>query len=318
MQFTNSLSEGFRIARRHKRLIVILWLVPLVPALVLGAIAASNLVPNLGQSLFADRALDGDWFIVWMEFRSSPIDELQPILGRGVVVMALLTLMLQIVLSAGIVGALLEREERHPFITGISRNLFRFARTAILSAVMTAISAALCIALARRGFFKLAEAQGDGRFDIVGVIVAAVLFVVLWAPFDLASDLSRISAARHDDRSMVRGFFRAWLSVLKKPGLFVPLYLVFLLLPLAVHVIYSLLRSPFTPSTMAALLVLVVAQQTVMVVRAFLKLGFWGAEVAAFRGLDEPRFCLTKARKQQAPVDAPIETGEELEAGAGI
>ena len=217
MQFTSYLSEGFRIARRHKRLIVILWLVPLIPALVLGAMAASNLMPNLGQSLFADRALDGDAFIVWMEFRSSPLDELQPILGRGIVVMALLTLLLQVVLSAGIVGALLEREEQHPFMTGIRRNLFRFARTAILFAVMTAIPAVLCWALSR-GFFKLAEAQRDGRLDILGVVLAAVLFVVLWAPLDLASDLSRIAASRHDDRSMVRGFFRAWGSVIKKAG----------------------------------------------------------------------------------------------------
>ncbi len=317
MQFTSYLSEGFRIARRHKRLIVILWLVPLIPALVLGAMAASNLMPNLGQSLFADRALDGDAFIVWMEFRSSPLDELQPILGRGIVVMALLTLLLQVVLSAGIVGALLEREEQHPFMTGIRRNLFRFARTAILFAVMTAIPAALCWALSR-GFFKLAEAQRDGRLDILGVVLAAVLFVVLWAPLDLASDLSRIAASRHDDRSMVRGFFRAWGSVIRRPGTFVPLYLAFLLLPLVVHAIYSVLRSPFTPATMAAVLILVMAQQLVMVVRALLKLGFWGAEVAAYRGLDEPRFCRAKARKQAAPVEAPIETGEELEAGAGI
>ena len=315
MQFTRFLNEGFRIARRHKRLIVALWLVPLVPALVLGAMAASNLMPNLGQSLFADRALDGDWFIVWSEFRSSPADELQPILTRGILVMALLTLLLQVVLSAGIVGALLEREEKCPFITGIRKNLFRFFRTAILFVIMTAIPAVLCGALGR-GFFKLAEAQRDGRLDILGVVLAAVLFLVLWAPLDLASDLSRIAASRHDDRSMVRGFFRAWTSVVKRPRTFVPLYLVFLLLPLAVHVIYSLLRSPFTPATMSAVLILVMAQQLVMIIRAYLKLGFWGAEVAAYRGLGEPRFCQAKIRKQPAP--STVDQGENLEAGAGI
>ena len=43
----------------------------------------------------------------------------------------------------------------------------------------------------------------------LGIVTAGVLFFILWAPLDLAADLSRISAARHDDRSMVRGFFRA-------------------------------------------------------------------------------------------------------------
>ena len=306
MQSVQYLREGFRIARRHKRLIIVLWLVPLVPALVLGAMAAANLFPALGSSLFADRILDGDSFIVWMEFRSSPADALQPILGRGVVVMALLTLLVQVTLSAGIVGALLERDEAHPFTTGVRENLGRFTRTAILMVIVTAASAVLCGAVGR-GFFKLAEAQRDGRFDIFGALFAFALFIVLWAPFDLASDLSRISAARHGDRSMVRGFFRAWISMLKKPGVFVPLYLIFLLLPLALHLAYWALRSPATPSTTIAIAVLVIGQQLVMVVRAFFKLGFWGAEVAAFRGLDEPQWCRAKEKKTIEAPRAEIE-----------
>jgi hypothetical protein len=311
MQSVSYLSEGFRIARRHKRLIIVLWLTPLIPALMLGAMAAANLFPALGGSLFADRILDGDSFIVWMEFRSSPADALEPILGRGVVVMALLTLLVQVVLSAGIVGALLERDEVRPFTNGIRENLGRFTRTAILMVIVTAVSVLLCGAVGR-GFFKLAEAQRDGRFDVIGVLFALALFIVLWAPFDLASDLSRISAARHGDRSMVRGFFRAWLGVLKNPGVFVPLYLVFLLLPMVLHLVYWALRSPATPSTAAALVVLVIAQQLVMVIRAFFKLGFWGAEVAAFRGLDEPRWCRGKQKK---PIEAPQ---AEIEAEASV
>ncbi len=304
MQFTTYLIQGFRIARRHKRLIFVLWLAPLVPALVLAAMAASNLAPVLGHSLFADNVLNGNWFTVWTEFRSSPSDALEPILGRGIIIMAFLTLLVQIILSAGVVETLLERENRYPFILGVRRNFLRFMRTSIVLLIATVVPALLCGALGR-GSFKLAEAQQDGRFDIFGVVLAAALFIVLWAPLDLASDLSRISAARHGDRSMVRGFFRALIKVFKNPGLFVPLYLVFLMLPLALHLVYSLMRSPWTPATMAAIAALVVAQQLVMLVRAFLKLGFWGSEIAAFRGLDEPRLCLPrKARKQ--PADEPM------------
>ena len=305
MRSMSYLSEGFRIARRHKRLVLGLWLVPLIPALILGAMAASNIAPDFGKSLFADRTLDGDWFVVWMEFRSSPADALEPILGLGVVVMVLLTLLVQVIISAGVVEVLLEREDRHPFVIGIHRNLLRFMRTAILLAVATAVPAIMSIALVH-GSFKLAEAQSDGRLDLIGVALAAVLFIVLWAPLDLASDLSRISAARRGDRSMVRGFFRAWWAVIRRPETFVPLYLIFLLLPLSLHLVYSLVRAPWTPASVAAIAVLVVAQQLVMVVRAALKLGFWGAEVAAFRGLEEPRWCRSKVRKRQSLEESPV------------
>jgi hypothetical protein len=311
MQSMSFVREGFRIAGRHKRLVVVLWLVPLIPALVLGAMAASNLAPALGQSLFADRALDGDWFVVLMEFRSSPADALRPIVGLGAVVMLMLTLMLQVALSAGVVEVLLERDDRRSFMLGVGKNFLRFFRTTILLVVATA---ALLFAghFLIRGFFKVAEAQADGRFDLLGIGFAIVLFFILWAPLDLAADLSRISAARHDDRSMLRGFIRALGAVVRRPGLFVPMYLIFLLLPLLLHFVYYQLRSPWTPATAGAILALLAVQQTVMLIRAFFKLGFWGAEISAYRGLDEPEFCRSKAKTR--PVDEPIaETPEILE-----
>ena len=295
--------EGFRIAGRHKRLVLVLWLVPLIPALVLGAMAASNLAPVLGQSLFADRALDGGWFVVLMEFRSSPTDALRPIISRGLIVMAMLTLLLQVALSAGVVEVLLERDERRLFMLGVGKNFLRFFRTTILLVVTTAV---LLFAghFLIRGAFKLAEAQADGRLDLLGIGLTVVLFFILWAPLDLAGDLSRIAAARHDHRSMVRGFFRALGAVVRRPGLFVPMYLIFLLLPLLLHFVYYQLRSPWTPATVGAILVLLAAQQTVMLIRAFFKLGFWGAEIAAYRGLDEPEFCRSKAKTR--PVEEPV------------
>jgi hypothetical protein len=309
MRAISFVREGFRITGRHKRLVLVLWLAPLIPALVVGAMAAANLSPDLGKSLFADRALDGGWFVVLMEFRSSPADALKPIVTRGLIVMAFLTLLLQVSISAGVVETLLERPSDHPFFLGIRRNFLRFLRTTCVLAVLTVGILYVSRALVRV-FFRMAEAQSDGRFDIFGIITAVMLFIIVWAPLDLAADLSRISAARHDDRSMVRGFFRSWLTVIRRPELFVPLYLVFLMLPLALHAIYATLRSPWTPSTAAAIAVLFVAQQTVMLIRAFFKLGFWGAEVTAFRDLEEPRWSQLRTRPKHA--EPPVELIEEV------
>jgi hypothetical protein len=307
MRAISFVREGLRIAGRHKRLILVLWLAPLIPALVVGAMAAANLSPDFGKSLFADRALDGGWFVVLMEFRSSPADALKPIVTRGLIVMAFLTLLVQVSISAGVVETLLERPPGHPFFLGIRRNFLRFLRTTCVLAVLTVAIVFGC-RLMVKGFFKIAAAQSDGRFDIFGIIATVTLFFIVWAPLDLAADLSRFSAARHDDRSMVRGFFRSWVTVIRRPGLFIPLYLVFLLLPLALHAVYIALRSPWTPGTAAAIAALFVAQQTVMLIRAFFKLGFWGAEVTAFRDLEEPRWCRARTGRKHAEL---IEASEE-------
>ncbi len=192
---------------------------------------------------------------------------------------------------------------------GVGKNFLRFFRTTILLVVATAVLLFAGYFLIR-GTFKLAEAQADGRFDLLGIGFAVALFFILWAPLDLAADLSRISAARHDDRSMVRGFFRALGAVVRRPGLFIPMYLVFLLLPLLLHFVYYQLRSPWTPATVGAILALLAAQQTVMLIRAFFKIGFWGAEITVYRGLDQPKFCRSKVKTR--PVEAPVAETPEI------
>ena len=94
MHFLRFLAAGFAFTTRHKKLVLVLWLVPLLPALILGSLAASNIAPELGHSLFADRVMDGDALLVFLEFRSSPADELTPIFGRGIVVMLAIDVML--------------------------------------------------------------------------------------------------------------------------------------------------------------------------------------------------------------------------------
>lgn len=324
MKSMSLVKEGFCLAGRHKRLAVVLWLVPLVAALLLGAMAYANIAPVFDKSFYADRVLDGDWWIVLMEFRSSPADALDPILHRGMVVMALLTLLLGVALSAGVVEVLLERESSHPFALGVGKNFFRFFRTTILLMVVTIVPV-LAAGLVARGFLKLAEAQGDARFDLVGIGLAAVVFLMMWAPLKLAADVSRIAAVRHEHKSMVRGFFRALARVLRRPGLFAPMYLVFLALPLLLVLVYHLLRSPWTPATAWAIVALAVVQQAVMLLRSFFRVAFWGAEFAAFTELDEPELCRpkTRSRRVEEPVaedlvprsvePAPFEGGVEAE-----
>ncbi len=295
MNTLSFVAHGFRTARRHPRLVIIAWLAPLIPALILVVIIAANIGPALGRSLFSQGILDGSAFPIFMEFRSSPADALEPLLGRGALVMGVLSLLVQIFLSAGIVEVLTGSGPPNPFLTGMRRNTCRFLRSALVFLVPTAV-AAVAAGLTVKGGGLLATHFADGRWDLAGFAAAGLVFIVLWGPADLAYDLSRIAAVRHDHRSMLRGFFRALLVVLKKPGTFVPLYLVFLALPLLLLGLYSAFRQPWTPGTAFAVVLLALIHQIVMAIRAFFKIGFWAAEVEVFRDLEEPELCLGKRK----------------------
>ena len=315
-------ANGFRTARHHPRLVMIAWLAPLIPALILVSLIASNLAPAMGRSLFSQGIMDGSAFPVFIEFRTSPADALEPLMGRGVLVMGVLSLVVQIFLSAGIVEVLVGSGPPHPFLTGVRRNTGRFIRSALVFLVPTII-AAVAAGMTVRGGGLLAEKFADGRWDLAGVAAAAVVFLVLWAPADLAYDFSRVAAVRHGHTSMLRGFFRALIVVLKKPGTFVPLYLVFLALPLGLLGLYSAFRQPWTPGTAYAVVLLALIHQIVMAVRAFFKIGFWAAEVEVFRDLGAPEFCLGKSTRPEVVDsiggrDAHSEVPEEPQAFALI
>ncbi len=144
----------------------------------------------------------------------------------------------------------------------------------------------------------MAGKQADGRLDVAGFGVAALLTFLLLAVLVPAYDLARLAAARHGDRETLRGFLRGISLVLRRPAIFLPLCASFVALVAALHLGYYAARSPWTPGSAPAILALLVAQQLVMAVRAFLHVSFWGAEVSAYRHLGEPRLC---ERRVKAP-----------------
>lgn len=307
------ITRGFQSAKTHPRLVAAAWLAPLLPALVLVLMAGANFGPVFGHSLFSEGILDGSGFPVFMEFRTSPSDALTPIMGRGLVVMALLSLGVQILLSAGIVGVLAGPGGDHPFLTGIRRNTGRFLRAfliVLVPAMLTAVPAAVVVRLGG----KIAEATANGFWDLAGLAAAAMVFLLLWGPVDLAYDLSRLSAVHHGQTSMVRGFLRSLFFVLRRPRIFLPMFLAFASLPVAVLVLFNLIRQPWTPGGWVGIGILVLLHQGVMLLRAFIKIGCWGAEAAAFSHFDRPRWCRPKRpAPDRPPVAHPLEaepTGE--------
>jgi hypothetical protein len=306
MTFLKLLGNGVGAVRRHPRLVLAAYLAPLVPALLLAAMARANFAPVLDFSLFSQRVLDGRWFAVYPDFAASPASDLRLVLGAGLTFAMLLTALVQVPIAAGTVEVLLGREGvEHPFFAGVARHTGRFLRALVwfLPAAALAAGAAGGTAAA---LFKVAEKRSNAAIDLVGMGAALVVALLLLAVFDPAYDLTRIAAARHDDRKTMRGFLRAIWLVLRRPAIFLPLYVSIVLLIVALHLGYTAARDPFTPATAAAIAAVLVAQQLVMVARAAIQVTAWGAVVGAYRELGEPRLCEKRAkRKALLVVDEP-------------
>jgi hypothetical protein len=295
-----NLAVGFAHAVRHPRLIVLLWAVPLLPAAAVALLASSVLAP-LDRRPFASDILDGRWFGPWIDFRESPLDQLDPVLGVGVLLALAVGLVAQVVVAAGIVEVLLQRHHERPFLVGVRTNAWRFARSAGWLLIGIGV-AAVAAGLVARAFFDLADSRANGWLDIVGVGSAAAVFVVIAAPLLMAYDQSRVAAAAYGEGSMLFGLVRGVGFVLRHPVRFAALAAITAALPATVHLAYGWVRAAWVPSTGVQVALLLVMQQVVMLVRAYFKLGLWATQVETWRDLGSPRL----ARRRRRPARTAV------------
>lgn len=310
------LGLGFKRAARHLRLTLVLYVPAAFAALLATAFAKGVLGTTFDSSLFGEGVLTGGWFPAWVDFTASRPDAGGAIVGPAIMILLAAVAFAQVAAAAGVVGTLVERESLHPFLLGVRRYLGRFLRAALVYLAGLVPIAILVAATARR-LFDLAGERQDGRLDLVGVAAAAVVAFLLWAPWDLAYDLARVAAVRHDTRSMAFGMLRSLGDVLRRPIALMPLAAAAVLLPLALHLVYGVLRSPWAPSTGVQIAILVVAQQLVMLGRSAIRLWLWGAAVEAHDRLDAPDWCrpaprLRRRRRSAVPRAAEVEAQPDL------
>ncbi|MEM7479829.1 MAG: hypothetical protein AAF481_01535 [Acidobacteriota bacterium] len=299
MKFLTAIRHGFHRTHRSKGLVIIAWLASLVPALLLSSLFAADLGESLDRSLFAQSQYAHNGMGVWIDFTSSPASDLQPIQG-AIGTRFLLVLLLQILVSAGIVEVLLGRTPRdqRPFFLGMGRHFWRFFRSAFWFLLAVGVLVALLAALMGRLTEHGADIR-DGGFQLTGWIVTLLVGFLLFIPLKLAYDLSRVAAAAHHEGSTFKGFFRALAHVLRNPLALFPLYLVFALLALAVFVGSMALRDAWIPASMGAIFGMLIVQQLLLLFRAYLRVGLWGSEIAYYQAIGEPHWCAKKQKKKK-------------------
>jgi hypothetical protein len=290
---------GLRGARRRLGLVLLVYLVGLVPALLVAVEAAEDLTDGLAHSLFAEEAFAGNRWAVWQDLAADPKSDLSGALG-GFYALGALGLLFQVLAAAGIAEVLLFREPRgeHPFLLGIGRHGWKFVRSALWFGGALVLLAAAVAA----GFGVVNEAArsaADARLQLAGWIGVLAVALLLYVPLDLAYDLSRVSAAAHGDRRTFVGFFRALGHALRHPLRLAPLWLFFTLLSAGLAVAYVVARAAVTPANVGHVALVLLAQQLVFLLLAFLKVGLWGAEIAYYQAIGEPRWCGPRKRRRE-------------------
>lgn len=303
----NWISEGFRRAAAHKRLVLLFWAVTALPMFLWALSILPTLLGDLGNRPFAEGFLGPEAFNVWIEYMGSGEGSFGGLV-QALPILVVLGWLLQVMAAAGAVPWLLAPghrpgDSRPSFAAGVRRFTVPFLRSALAFFLVAGLwLVALGLVMALGG--QVAEQTGDELWKLRFLPVTALVGLLLFAPLDLAYDLSRIAAVRHGGRQTFRGYYRALGWVLKRPVRLVPFYVAFTLLIFAGAGLAFFLRSPWAPVTVAGILALVLLRQLFVLLRSYLSLSFWAAEAASYEALEEPDFCRGSRPEEPAPAAA--------------
>ena len=268
---------GFRRARRRLGLAFFLYLASLLPALLVAAMAWLDMTPHLNHSLFADRALEGGRWAVWSDYLRAEGSDFG-LVTATLMVLVVPTFLVQLLVSAGVVESLLQREHRreHPFLLGIGRHGWRFFRASFWF-VGCLLLLGVLFGAGMSGVEHVAEEARNGLYQLWGWIAVMVVWLLLFIPLDVAFDLTRIASATHGDGRTFVGFFKALGHTLLHPLILLPVWVCFVVPVVVLHGAYLAGRVVWAPGSLGGVVLVVVAYQVVFLLAAWFRLGLWNA-----------------------------------------
>ena len=274
--------EGLAASRRTPRLAVTLWLVNLALALAGGVPGFFALRSAIGRLPGADALGEGFSFGVLFDFV-----EMHPgLLGAlflSAVGVAFLGLLVGAAATGGALEVLVSRDDRpfaHRFGRGAGRFFARFVRAGLLAGVVAALAAALLAGplLAASGRMRRESgAEVASQLVSLGGVLLAGLVVLLAL---LALDAARIRIVREDARRVLPLLRSGFAVVLGHPAKWLGTWVVNAALGGLALALYLAFRHEVPAGTAPLVLLMALAQQAFVLMRAWLRVALLGSEIA--------------------------------------
>lgn len=214
--------NGTALVLRRPKIVLLLWALNTAIALVAALPFASIVQAELGPSFWGSniRPLD----LPWLSEAALRHGASLPALAAGLAGAAVLTLILQVFLNGGILGRLLEREEK-PFLQAFfgdaARYFGRFLRLFALSLVALPLVLWAGLELLRALSARALESAGTEWTVIVltnlrllaGLLVLSIVRMAFdYARISIVADGRRraLAALAHAAKFLKKRFFRSW------------------------------------------------------------------------------------------------------------
>jgi hypothetical protein len=308
---TAIIKAGLRSAARHRKIVWLLWswhgllaLVPAVPAWTWW----NGVLSDSPEAASALKRFDLGVFLDVIAGKG--------INGFGLLVGAAAAAgVVAVVSGAFAFGGILEvfgsEEDRRPFMHRFFRGgghfFWRFFRLAIMAGVCLLVATTAASALLTVVTTPIGESEWEPAGYLAGIVSITVTIAVA-ALFLLALDYARIRVARDDSRSMLKAYASGIGFVLRRLFTVYGIAIAILVLEIALILCYVAYETNAPAAgTWAAIAVLFVIQQVVVLGRLYFRLAMIGAERVFYeKAQPAPAVAVVESSRIEPPVLADL------------
>lgn len=285
------LRSGWRASLGRPRLLLTLWFWNALMGLVVAMGMSRWLTAAFGWSPVADQTLER--FRMGLLVELTQYDRFSPFTFAAGVVWALVLIaaLSNALISAGVLEVLTSGDNRpllHRFFRGAGHFFGRFLRLLIITGVallliwiiVGALTRPIVSALGESSWERTWIAAGLLRFAVLGALVA-----LLMAVLDIAR--AQVATAPVEQRGMLRAWWKGARALFRHLGTVAAIYLVLGLCWVVLALVGLAIVFAVTPTSWAAIAMLILVQQAFMFVRAGIRVARAGAvvELVACRSL---------------------------------
>jgi hypothetical protein len=289
MKILTSYTTGFKSAFNTKKLVTTIYVITFLMALMLAIPFRNTIQKEAGNSMAFSTLLKGFDYTVYQDFMNHSGDAIRPYIATAFW-LAIFYLLFTIFFEGGILTVLKRKEDKFTlrfFWEASAKYFSRFFRLALYMLITQAIIAVIIFIILAQILSSVYNSAPNEISIFYTFVAGVVTYLLIFIFLLIVSDYAKVMLVENEEyrpfRTILRSFgfsFKHFLSTYF-------LYLLLLVVPILLYIIYFKLESAIGMTSGFNILVIFIMQQLLIWSRVLTKIWILGSELNLYRSFEK-------------------------------